>query len=171
MCLHARVAQSADLRTQNRVVAWDGWREMDMHGHAGDGVLLEAHAGNEESVDDVDGAQVQVDFPARWQDQNAGDDIVGAVWIGAVNAERVSCGRIDQLRACEAEGRICAGIAEIPLELLPGDFDLKGLRRGSLIADGCPEALGADGHPRIQERESEEQNELRLPEFVCNFST
>src|ERR1700733_4587472 len=138
MCLHAGVAESADLRTENCVVAWDGRREVDMHGHAGYGVLLEAHAGDEESVDDVDGAQLQVNFAACGQDQNAGDDIVGTVWIGAVKTKRVSCGRIDQLRACEAEGGVRAGITEIPLELLACDFYLQCLRSGSLVADGRP---------------------------------
>ena len=51
--VHAEVAEAAELGAEDGVGSGCGWREVDMDGLAGDGVLLQAHLGDGEAVDDV----------------------------------------------------------------------------------------------------------------------
>ena len=54
---HAVVAEAADLGAEDGVVAGDFGGEVDVGGLAGDGVLLDAHLGDGEAVDDVLGSE------------------------------------------------------------------------------------------------------------------
>src|ERR1700734_404352 len=74
--LHAVVAESADLAAEDGVVAGFRGGEVEFSVHAGDGVLLEAHAGDEEAVNDVEGAEAEIDWPAGGKDEDGGDDVV-----------------------------------------------------------------------------------------------
>lgn len=157
MRLHARVAEAADLGAEDGVIAGGGGGEVDVHLHAGDGVLLDPHAGDKEAVDDVNAADAEVGFVSGREGEDTGYDVVGAMGVGGVEAERVSSRGADELRACPAKGVVWAGIAEVPLELLAGDFYLQGVRRGALITDSSPELLGADGHPCVEDGEGDER--------------
>src|ERR1700677_1640718 len=61
-CVHAVVAEAAELRAEDRISARDGRGEVKMDGLAGNGVLLEAHLGNGEAVDDVLCFEAEVDL-------------------------------------------------------------------------------------------------------------
>ena len=68
-----------------------------MQGEAGDGVLLKAHAGDEESVDDVLGAQAEIDFAAGGENKIAADDVVVALWVVGIETEGIACSGVDEL--------------------------------------------------------------------------
>ena len=51
--VHAVVSDAAELGAEDGVGAGNGGGEVDVDGLAGDGVLLEAHLGYGEAVDDV----------------------------------------------------------------------------------------------------------------------
>ena len=76
-----------------------GGREVDVEDEPGDGVFLEAHAGDEEAVDDVDRAQAEIDFAAGGKDQDAGDNVVLAAGVATIEAERISGGGVYELGA------------------------------------------------------------------------
>ncbi len=61
-CVHAVVAEAAELGAEDGVGAGGGWGEVDVDGLAGDCVLLEAELGDGEAVDDVLRAEAEVDF-------------------------------------------------------------------------------------------------------------
>ena len=142
------MAHAADLGAEDGVVAGGLGGEVDVGGLAGDGVLLEAHLGDGEAVDDVLGAEGEVDFAVGGEDELAGDDVVAAVGVGGVDAEGIAFGGGDEGEAGAAEGGVGAGIAEVPDELLAGDFDLHGGEVGAGVALGGPELLRRGGRGR-----------------------
>ncbi len=162
--VHAVVTEAADLRAEDGVVAGGGRREVDVAGLAGDGVLFQAHLGDGESVDDIQGAEGEVDFAVRGEDEFGGDDVVGAVRVGGVEADGVALAGGDELGAGAAEGGVGAGVAEVPGELHAGDLDLKGGGRGSGVAGGCPETLGFDGEGGKEDSEDGQREVFDSPE-------
>jgi len=157
--LHAGVTESANLAAEDGVVARGGGGELEAAEHTGDGVLLEAHARDEEAVNHVEGAQAQVDGAVGGQDQDGGDDVVVAVRVVRIKAEGIACRCVDQSGADCSVDAIRARIAEVPLKLDAGDFDLDGVEGGRLFAASGPEMLAGDGHPGI---ESDEGGEKRV---------
>ena len=136
------MAEAAELGAEDGVGAGGGGGEVDVDGLAGDGVLLEAHLGDGEAVDDVLGVEAEVYFAVGGEDEFGGDDVVGGVGVGGVEAEGIAFAGGDELGAGDAEGGVGAGVAEVPGELHAGDFDLEGGEGGSGVAGGGPEALG-----------------------------
>jgi hypothetical protein len=155
--LHAVVAEAADLVAEDGVVAGDGGGEVDVGDLAGEGVLFEAHLGDGEAVDDVLGAEGEVDLAAGGEDELAGDDVVVAVGVGAVDAEGVAFGSRGEREFGVAEVGVCAGVAEVPDELHAGDFDLHGGEVGAGVALGGPELLRAEGEAAEEEGEGGER--------------
>ena len=88
--VHAVVAEAAELGAEDGVGAGGGGGEVDVDGLAGDGVLFEAHLGDGEAVDDVLGAEAEVDFAVGGEDEFGGDFVVGGVGVGWVEAEGVA---------------------------------------------------------------------------------
>src|SRR5689334_15724146 len=80
--LHAGVAGAAELRAEDGINAFADGSEVDVEGGPGNGVLFEAHVGDKEAVNDVDGAELEVDFAMNGKDQLAGYDVVGFVGVG-----------------------------------------------------------------------------------------
>ena len=135
------MAETADLRAEDGVVAGALGREVDVLCLAGDGVLLQAHLGDGEAVDDVDGAEGEVDLAAGGEDELGADDVVGAVRVGGVEADGIALGGGDEFVASAAEGGVGAGVAEVPGELHAGDLDLEGVGGGAGVALRGPEEL------------------------------
>jgi hypothetical protein len=148
---HAVVAEAADLRAENGVVTGDFRGEVDVGGLAGDGVLLETHLGDGETVDNVLGAKGEIDLAAGGKDELAGDEIVVAVAVVGVDTEGIAFGWGDEGELGIAKGCVKAGVAEVPDELHPGDFDLHGGEVGSGVTLGGPEAFGAEGEEGEEE--------------------
>ena len=113
-----------------------------------------------EAVDDVLGAEGEVDFAAGGEDELAGDDVVAAVGVGGVEAEGIAVGGVDEGEAGAAEGGVGAGVAEVPDELHAGDFDLHGGEVGAGVALGGPELLRAEGEEGEEEGEGGERKVL-----------
>ena len=155
------MAKAADLRAEDGVVARELRREVDVLRPAGDGVLFQAHLRDGESVDDINGAEGEVDLAARGEDELRADDVVCAVRVGGVEADGVALGGRYELVAGAAEGRVGAGVAEVPGELHAGDLDLQGVGRGSGVTLGGPERVGADSEQEEKRREGDEWNVLK----------
>src|SRR5580698_8711174 len=66
--VHAVVACAAELGAEDRVGSGDGRGEVEMDGLAGEGVLLEAHLGDGEAVNDVLGIEPEVYLAAGRED-------------------------------------------------------------------------------------------------------
>ena len=139
------MAEAADLGAEDGVGAGRGGGEVDVDGLAGDGVLLEAHLGDGEAVDDVLRAEAEVDLAVGGEHELGGDDVVGGVRVGGIEAEGVALAGGDELGMGDAEGGVGAGIAEVPGELHAGDLDLQRGEIGAGVTGGGPEALGAAG--------------------------
>jgi len=139
------VAEAAELGAEDGVGSGDGGGEVDVDSLAGDGVLFETELGDGEAVDDVLGAEGKVNLAVCGEDELGGDDVVGGVGVGRVEAERIAFAGRDELRTSDAEGGVRAGIAEVPGELNSGDFDLESGEGRSGVARGGPEAFGFDG--------------------------
>ena len=163
-CVHAVVAEAAELGAEDRVGAGGGGGEVEVDGLAGNGVLLEAHLGDGEAVDDVLGVETQVYFAVGGEDEFGGDKVVGGVRVGAIEAEGISFAGGDELGAGGAEGGVGPGVAEVPGELDSGDLDLKGGERGSGVASCCPEPLGFEGEGSEEEGEGGEGKVFDAPE-------
>jgi hypothetical protein len=90
--LHSVVAESTDLRAENGVVTGPRGREVKMLRLARDGVLLHAHLGDRETMDDIDGAEGEVDFAAGGENELRPDDIVAAVGVRRVEPDGIAFG-------------------------------------------------------------------------------
>jgi len=163
--VHAVVAEAADLGAEDGVGPGEARGEVDVDGMAGNGVLLEAHFGDGEAVDDVERVEAEVDLAIGGEDKLGGDEVVGAVRVGGVDAYGVAFFGGDELRTGDAEGGVGAGVVEVPGELDSGDFDLERGGRGSGVAGGGPEALGLDGEKGEEEGERGEGEILDAPEI------
>jgi len=139
------MAQAADLRAEDCVGSFACGREVGVKGLSRDSVLLETHLRNEEAVDDILRDDAKVDLSVDGEDKFAADEIVFACLIDGINSECVSCSSIDEIGRRLAEVRVSAGIAEVPGELYPGNFDLQCCRVCSCVALRCPESLSLDG--------------------------
>ncbi len=126
--LHAGMPGTTDLRAQNRIIARYGGRKVDMHLHARDGILLDAHAGNKKPVNHIKRADAEVYLAPCWKNEDTGDDVVLAARIRRIKAKRISGWRVDELGPRGAEHCVRAGVTEIPLELYACDLYLQGLR-------------------------------------------
>ena len=163
--VHAVVSEAAELGAEDGVSAGSDGDEVDVDGLSGNGVLLEAHLGDGEAVDDVLGAEAEVDFAVGGKDELGGDEVVGGVRIGGIDAYGIAFSGCDELGFGGAEGGVRAGIAEVPGELRSGDFDLKGCEGGSCVASVCPEALSADAEAGEEDDEGDEREVLDSPEM------
>ncbi len=158
--LHAVVAEAADLGAEDGVVAGKFRREVDVLRLAGDGVLLEAELGDGEAVDDIDGAQSEVDLAAGGKDELGADDVVGGMRIGGIEADGIAFGGGDECVARAAEGLVMAGVAEVPGELQAGDLDLKRVGRGAGVALRGPEGVRTHGEEEEERGEAGEREVL-----------
>ena len=159
--LHAVVAEAADLRAEDGVVARALGREVDVLRLAGDGVLLQAHLGDGEAVDDIDGAEGEVDFAAGGEDELRATMSSAPCGSAGSRPTGLPSAAIDELVARAAEGRVGAGIAEVPGELHAGDFDLQGVGSGAGVALAWPRGVGADSEQEEKRGEGEERKVLK----------
>ena len=143
--LHPVVAGAAELSAEDSVRSRLHWCEVDVQGLAGKGILLEAHLGYGETVDDILSVEAQVYFAIGGKDQLGGDDVVSSAGVGGVDADWVAFARRDELRVSAAKGGVCAGIAEVPGKLHARNFNLERGGIGARVADGGPEDFGLDG--------------------------
>ncbi len=158
------MAEAADLGAEDWIFAGCCRSEVNVQSETGDGVLLESHAGDEESVNDVVGAQTNIDFAAGGENKFAADDVVVALWVFGIETEGIACSGVDELRLGCAECCVLTGVAEVPLELYADDFDLHGGWRGSLEAICGPEFLRGDRHPDVEAAECDEGKQLGAKE-------
>lgn len=162
--VHAIVTESAELSTENGIGSGSCRGEVDMDGLAGDRVLFEAQLGDGETVDDVQCPKAEIDLAVGGKHEFGGHDIVFAMRVRGIDADGISFAGGDELRPRDAEDSIRAGIAEIPSELHPCNFDLKRGRRGSGVTAGGPKALGFDGKRGEEDREGREGDVLEAYE-------
>ncbi len=154
--MHTVVTEAADLRAEDGVCAGSFGREVDVGVLAGDGVLLDTHFGNGEAVDHVLGTEGEIDLTTGRKDEFAADEVVAAVGVVRVEAERVAGAGVGQGKGGVTEGAIVAGVAEVPDELHAGDFHLHGGGAGAGVALGCPKLLGAEAQPGEEQGEESE---------------
>jgi hypothetical protein len=162
--VHAVVAETAELSAEDGVGSGGGRGEVEVDGLTGDGVLLEAHLGDGEAVDDVLGVEVEVDLAVGGEDELGRYFVIGGVGIGWVEAEGVAFAGGYQSEVGDAEGGVGTGVAEVPGELNSGDLDLEGCGGGSGVAGGGPEAFGLEGEGGEEEGEGGEREVLDSPE-------
>src|SRR5215470_19273168 len=106
---------------------------MSMNVHSGNGVLLEAHGGDEHAVDYILGAQSQLNVVVYWQNQRGGNNVIAAGWVVRIDSQRIAfVGFGEFLSVYAAPGCIRPGIAEIPLKLNSCDLHLDGIA-GSMV--------------------------------------
>ena len=103
-------------------------------------------------------------FPVGGQDQLGGDEVVGSMGIGWVDADGVPLAGSDQLGLSGAEGGVGAGVAEIPGELHSCDLNLKSGWVGSYVARSCPKALGFYGKSGEEDGEDSQREVFNSPE-------
>ena len=84
------MAGAAELGAEDGVGAGGGRGEVEVDGLTGEGVLLEAHLGDGEAVDDVLGVEAEVDLAVGGEDEFGGDEVVGGVGVGGVEADGVA---------------------------------------------------------------------------------
>src|SRR5947209_6132747 len=95
-----------------------------MNLHSRNGVLFEAHGWNKKAVDHVLRPQMQLYRATDRNNHRGRKNIVasrGIVWINAQRIAFIWPGKL--LCVCSAKNSVSSGIAEIPLELRPGDFN------------------------------------------------
>jgi hypothetical protein len=161
------VAEAAELGAEDRIGAGGGGGEVEMDGLAGDGVLLEAHLGDGEAMDDVLSVEAKVYFAACGQNEFGGDKVVGGVGvrrIRTVEAEGVAFAGSYEVGMGAAEGGVGAGVAEVPGELYASDFDLESGGVGSCVVGGGPEAFGLDGQGCEEQGEDGQGKVFDAPE-------
>ena len=161
--LHPVMAGAAELGAEDGVSSGRGGGEVKMDGLAWDGVLLEAHLGYSEAVDDVLRAEAEVYLAIDGEDQIGGDKVVGAVRVGWVDADRIAFAGGDESRAGTAKSGVGAGVAEVPGELHAGDLDLERGGVGPGVANRGPEELGLDGEGGKENDEEAEREVLDQP--------
>ncbi len=111
-------------------------------------------------MDDILRAKAKIDGPAGGQDEDRGDDVILAVRIGGIEAQRVAVGRADQRRPDPAIRLIGSGIAKIPLELNARDFHLDGMLSRASLAAGRPELVAGEVHGDIEAGDGEKNEHL-----------
>ena len=107
--VHAVVAEAAELGAEDGVGTGVGRGEVDVLRRAGKGVLLEAHLGDGEAVDDVLGAEAKIDLAAGGENELAGGEVVASVLVGGVKADGVAGTGVDEGGVGAAEGGVGAG--------------------------------------------------------------
>ena len=135
---HVVVAQAAELRADDLVLADFRGGEMNRDRQAGDGVLLQAQFANIEIVDYVLRVKDQFDLVIYWNRESGNYDVIFSGWIIGIQAERIAGGCADLLGVEPAEFSVGAGIAEIEGELVGGDFYLDGVWFGRGEAGFAP---------------------------------
>jgi hypothetical protein len=108
----------------------------------------------------------QVDLAICRKNELGGDEIVGGVRVGGVDANGISLGSRGEARLCCAEGGVGSGIAEVPGELEAGNFDLHGLGRGTSVAGLGPELFGANGERGEEDRQKGQRKVFDGPEMA-----
>src|SRR5579884_1985227 len=124
---HRVVPHAAELRAHDLIRAFLVRGEPDVHDPAGHGVLLHPEVRQGQTVDDVDGRDVQQHGPVDDEMQVVdGDDVLFVLRIARVHPKRIS--RRDEPGRRPAEPAVGAGVAELPFELAPDDVDLLRVR-------------------------------------------
>src|SRR5215467_2000391 len=101
---------------------------MSVNVHSGNGVLLEAHGGDEHTVDYILGAQSEINVVVYRQNQQGGYNIIAAGWVVRIDSQRIAfVGSGEFLSVYAAPGCIRPGIAKIPLKLNSCDLHLDGI--------------------------------------------
>ena len=78
----------------------------------------------------IERPEAEIDGLAGGKDEDGGDDVVGGVRVGGVEAEGIAGGRADEGGAGCAVDAVGSGIAEVPIELDAGDLDFDGVGGG-----------------------------------------
>ncbi len=116
--------QPAEFRAGELVMSGARREEDDFRSHPGHRVLFHTKVGKKEAVDDVLRMQADVHGVAeRHRDVVQSDDIVFTVRIRRIQAQRIAV-VVHELRIGSSEHAIRTWIADVPHELLCGDFDL-----------------------------------------------
>ncbi len=163
--VHAVMAEAADLGAEDGVGAGDLRGEVDVVVEAGDGVLLYPHLRDGEAMDDVLGAQGEIDLTTGRQDQLTADQVVAAVGIVRVETEGIAGTGIGEGKRGVAEGAVVAGIAEVPDELHARDLNLHGGGAGAGVTLLGPQLLGTEAQPGEEDSE-ERKGDVFKGEFV-----
>ncbi len=143
--MHPVVAGTAELGAENGVGSRCGGSEVEVDGLAGNGVLLEAHLGYGETVNNILGPEAEVYLAVNGEDEFGGDEVVRAVGVSGVDADGIAFARGDEFGIGAAEGGVRTWVAEVPGKLHARDFNLEGRWVRTGIANGGPEEFGLDG--------------------------
>src|SRR5689334_10892167 len=100
-------------------------------------------------MDDVSGMELEQDFAPHGHSKSGGDDIVAAIGIRRIEADRIAARIADESVGRAAEDAVRPRITEVPCELARIDFDAFLPRR--LLRDTGPAS-------RAERRQAEEQN-------------
>ena len=114
-------------------------------------------------MDDIERAQLQIDFAVDGKNQFTCDDVVFAVIVCGVESDGIAKRRVHELRLAGPVGGIGTGIVEVPLKLLANHFDMQGGGRRALKALARPEVFRRHRHHDVEDDEQAKRNELGAP--------
>src|SRR5262249_28322976 len=118
--------------------------EVHVDSHSRNQILFKPQIGDEEAMYHVLGPQYQVDRPVHRHRHSGADDVVLACRILFVDANRVAGRIVYLLGISSAELAIGARIAEVPAELLGGNFYIDRSRRSFVEMQTRPDSLAHD---------------------------
>src|SRR6266481_1891111 len=134
---------------------------------AGHSVLLEAHSRNEKTVDDILRAETQIHIMSDRQDQRGRDNVIFSCGIAGINTEWIAfLGMSEALRISSAELAVLSGVAEVPLKLRAGDFDLNSVRFGLLKLHLGPKPSAGDVEAKEQCCDQKSPHRFKTPVTV-----
>src|SRR5581483_5489406 len=139
--VHLVVAQAAEFRTGELIVADFCRCEVHVNNEARNRILFEAEGWDEETVNDVDGPQPQIDLAIDRHVHDPADQVILGRWIIRVetNGTFIAGGGINQVGLGGAEFTVRTGVAEVPGKLHACDFDRHRAGLGWLKAFGGPD--------------------------------
>src|SRR5271156_6521149 len=124
------MAEAAELRADDFILADFRGREMNRNRQAWDRILLQAQFAHVKIVDYVLRVQNQFDLPIYRHGESGNYDVVFAGRIVGIEAQRIAGRSADLLGVDAAELSVRSGIAEIESELIGGSFDFDGVGFG-----------------------------------------
>src|SRR5262249_6338832 len=118
--------------------------EVHVDSHSRNQILFKPQIGDEEAMYHVLGPQYQVDRPVHRHRHSGADDVVFARRVFFVDPDRVTGRIVYLLGISPAELAIGPRIAEVPAELLGGNFYINRSWRSLVEMQTCPDSLSHD---------------------------
>ena len=122
---HPEVKLATELCACQLILAGPVCGEVHPNRHSRNQILFEPELGNPEIMNNVSGAQDELDWPSCRNRNYAVRHIIFGIWIGLVQANIVERRIVDKVWIRAPEDSVFARVMEVPLKLLSNDFNLE----------------------------------------------